>query len=132
METYIECSFQIERDIMIWNNKRYHGKPVLVKSKEDALLQRHRRWYSQFYSENSPTIFGSRSNQLKYNQFKRILWHRALHGTDCHECDRKLSYTIIQDKLFNIQLAIGSQACHQSQKYFAVCQAGGVSMFYIT
>jgi len=41
---------------MIWNNKRYVSCPVYVKSKEDSLVQRHRRWYAQFYSEHSPTI----------------------------------------------------------------------------
>uniref|UniRef100_A0ACB8EZM6 Uncharacterized protein n=1 Tax=Sphaerodactylus townsendi TaxID=933632 RepID=A0ACB8EZM6_9SAUR len=45
-------SIQFERDVMIWNNKQYLSKPLLVK--EDAAIQRHRRWYSQFYSENSP------------------------------------------------------------------------------
>lgn len=49
-------ALQLERDIMIWNNKRYQGKPVFVKSKEDSLVARHRRWYSQFYSENSPRL----------------------------------------------------------------------------
>uniref|UniRef100_A0A8D0AUF5 cholesterol 7-desaturase n=1 Tax=Salvator merianae TaxID=96440 RepID=A0A8D0AUF5_SALMN len=47
-------SVQIERDIMIWNNKQYLSKPLLVK--EDAAIQRHRRWYSQFYSKNSVTF----------------------------------------------------------------------------
>ncbi|KAI0232477.1 Cholesterol 7-desaturase [Lamellibrachia satsuma] len=47
-------ALMFERDIMIWNNKRYASKPVLVKSKEDALVQQYRRWYSQFYSEHSP------------------------------------------------------------------------------
>ncbi|XP_053329116.1 cholesterol 7-desaturase nvd-like [Spea bombifrons] len=46
-----EC-IQFERDVMIWNNKKYVSKPLLVK--EDAAIQKHRRWYSQFYSENSP------------------------------------------------------------------------------
>ena len=45
---------QVERDVMIWNNKRYVRRPLYVKSKEDSLIQRHRRWYSQFYSEHSP------------------------------------------------------------------------------
>lgn len=49
-------AIQSERDIMIWNNKKYCGKPLLAKSKEDSLLARHRRWYSQFYSENSPRL----------------------------------------------------------------------------
>lgn len=47
---------QVERDVMIWNNKQYEGKPLFVKSKEDSLISRHRRWYSQFYSENSPRL----------------------------------------------------------------------------
>lgn len=42
---------QFERDIMIWNNKQYVAKPLLLK--EDAAIQRHRRWFAQFYSPNS-------------------------------------------------------------------------------
>nr|XP_060613230.1 cholesterol 7-desaturase nvd-like [Anolis sagrei ordinatus] len=42
---------QFERDMMIWNNKQYLSKPLLVK--EDGPIQRHRRWYAQFYSEGS-------------------------------------------------------------------------------
>ncbi|XP_057675559.1 cholesterol 7-desaturase nvd isoform X2 [Corythoichthys intestinalis] len=45
-------SIQFERDVMIWNNKTYISKPLLVK--EDSTIRKHRRWYSQFYSENSP------------------------------------------------------------------------------
>lgn len=48
--------FQLERDIMIWNNKRYEKKPLFVKSKEDSQVAKHRRWFSQFYSENSPRL----------------------------------------------------------------------------
>ena len=49
------CVFlQVERDVMVWNNKRYNSKPLLVK--EDHLILKHRRWYSQFYSENSPRL----------------------------------------------------------------------------
>ncbi|XP_041826125.1 cholesterol 7-desaturase nvd [Melanotaenia boesemani] len=48
-----EC-VQFERDVMIWNNKKYISKPLLVK--EDSTIQKHRRWYSQFYSENSPRL----------------------------------------------------------------------------
>uniref|UniRef100_A0A4W3J4N6 cholesterol 7-desaturase n=3 Tax=Callorhinchus milii TaxID=7868 RepID=A0A4W3J4N6_CALMI len=46
-----EC-VQFERDVMIWNNKKYISKPLLLK--EDAAIARHRRWFAQFYSENSP------------------------------------------------------------------------------
>ncbi|XP_028664572.1 cholesterol 7-desaturase nvd [Erpetoichthys calabaricus] len=45
---------QFERDVMVWNNKKYISKPLLVK--EDSSIQRHRRWYSQFYSEKSPKL----------------------------------------------------------------------------
>ncbi|XP_008289977.1 cholesterol desaturase daf-36 [Stegastes partitus] len=48
-----EC-IQFERDVMIWNNKTYIAKPLLVK--EDSAIQKHRRWFSQFYSENSPRL----------------------------------------------------------------------------
>ncbi|XP_063792207.1 cholesterol 7-desaturase nvd-like [Pseudophryne corroboree] len=48
-----EC-IQFERDVMVWNNKKYISKPLLVK--EDAAIQKHRRWFSQFYSENSPQL----------------------------------------------------------------------------
>ncbi|NXT87576.1 DAF36 desaturase, partial [Anhinga rufa] len=45
-----EC-IQFERDITIWNNKQYLPKPLLVK--EDSSIQKHRRWYAQFYSKKS-------------------------------------------------------------------------------
>ena len=41
---------------MIWNNKRYEIKPLLINSDVDRLLAEHRRWYNQFYSENSARI----------------------------------------------------------------------------
>lgn len=41
-----------ERDIMVWNNKQYLSQPLLVS--EDRFIVKFRRWYSQFYSENSP------------------------------------------------------------------------------
>lgn len=47
-------SIQFERDVMIWNNKKYIAKPLLVK--EDSAIQKHRRWFGQFYSENSPRL----------------------------------------------------------------------------
>lgn len=45
---------------MIWNNKKYIPKPLLVK--EDSAIQKHRRWFSQFYSENSPRLKLQRDN----------------------------------------------------------------------
>ncbi len=47
-------AMQVERDLMVWNNKRYRGKPALAY--EDHLIAKHRKWYGQFYSENSPRI----------------------------------------------------------------------------
>ncbi|KAH0615631.1 hypothetical protein JD844_005092 [Phrynosoma platyrhinos] len=46
---WAEC-VQFERDVMIWNNKKYLSKPLLVK--EDGPIQRHRRWYAQFYGKD--------------------------------------------------------------------------------
>eukprot|EP00042_Codosiga_hollandica_P029291 m.161041 g.161041 ORF g.161041 m.161041 type:complete len:452 (+) comp53035_c0_seq1:204-1559(+) len=46
-------AIQLERDILVWNNKMYRNSPVLCKG--DSLIKKHRLWYSQFYSEHSPT-----------------------------------------------------------------------------
>ncbi|XP_034234039.1 cholesterol 7-desaturase isoform X2 [Thrips palmi] len=48
---YGEC-VMFERDVLVWNHKQFQDKPLLVK--EDRLISRYRRWFSQFYSENSP------------------------------------------------------------------------------
>ncbi|KAL1130138.1 hypothetical protein AAG570_013076 [Ranatra chinensis] len=56
-------SIMIERDIMVWNHKKYIDKPLLVK--EDKTLAKHRRWFSQFYSENSP-LFSSRKENMDW------------------------------------------------------------------
>eukprot|EP00118_Oscarella_pearsei_P028497 m.2291 g.2291 ORF g.2291 m.2291 type:complete len:461 (+) comp8548_c0_seq2:35-1417(+) len=51
---------QVERDLTVWNNKSYASKPLLVK--EDHLITKHRRWFSQFYSENSPRFSSERTS----------------------------------------------------------------------
>ncbi|XP_067008543.1 cholesterol 7-desaturase nvd [Anabrus simplex] len=53
-------AIMFERDIMVWNHKKYEDKPLLVR--EDRAIQRHRRWYSQFYSDNSPRFSFLREN----------------------------------------------------------------------
>ncbi|XP_049864679.1 cholesterol 7-desaturase nvd isoform X1 [Schistocerca gregaria] len=53
-------AIMFERDIMVWNHKKYEDKPLLVK--EDRAISKHRRWYSQFYSENSPQFSFVREN----------------------------------------------------------------------
>uniref|UniRef100_A0A8B9M8D0 3-ketosteroid-9-alpha-monooxygenase oxygenase component-like C-terminal domain-containing protein n=1 Tax=Accipiter nisus TaxID=211598 RepID=A0A8B9M8D0_9AVES len=52
-----EC-IQFERDITIWNNKQYLPKPLLVR--EDSSIQKHRRWYAQFYSEKSTRLLAQK------------------------------------------------------------------------
>jgi len=51
---------QVERDIMVWNHKTYIDKPILVK--EDRYIRRHRHWFNQFYSENSPRFSFQQEN----------------------------------------------------------------------
>nr|XP_039261003.1 cholesterol 7-desaturase nvd-like [Styela clava] len=52
-------AIQVDRDVMVWNNKTFSAKPLLVK--EEAPITKYRRWFSQFYSENSPK-FNFKSN----------------------------------------------------------------------
>lgn len=47
-------AIMIERDMMIWNHKQFLTKPLLIK--EDKYIPKMRRWYSQFYSDNSPRL----------------------------------------------------------------------------
>ncbi len=42
---------QVERDISVWTNKTYRSAPQLTR--EERAVADHRRWYSQFYSDNS-------------------------------------------------------------------------------
>jgi len=58
-----EC-VQVERDVMIWNNKTFQNKPLLTK--EDKLISQFRRWYAQFYSENSRTVAEDLKNTLEW------------------------------------------------------------------
>eukprot|EP01089_Gocevia_fonbrunei_P000403 TRINITY_DN10425_c0_g1_i1.p1 TRINITY_DN10425_c0_g1~~TRINITY_DN10425_c0_g1_i1.p1 ORF type:complete len:461 (+),score=75.62 TRINITY_DN10425_c0_g1_i1:419-1801(+) len=46
---------QFERDIPIWNNKTYLPNPMVIK--EDGDIVRFRRWFTQFYSENSRNVW---------------------------------------------------------------------------
>lgn len=47
-------AMQVERDIMIWNNKTFLAQPLLCA--EDKAILQFRRWYKQFYSENSAAM----------------------------------------------------------------------------
>lgn len=60
-----DVAFQVERDLMIWNSMKYQPKPVMIKSNEDKLLVKHRRWYSQFYSEHNRRLHAPKKKQTK-------------------------------------------------------------------
>lgn len=49
-----------EQDVPIWSSKRYERQPKVVRGDGDFLA--FRRWYKQFYSENSATIQSLRDN----------------------------------------------------------------------
>lgn len=49
---------------MVWNNKQYLSQPLLVS--EDRFIVKFRRWYSQFYSENSPKFSFTNENSLEW------------------------------------------------------------------
>ncbi|KAJ2941908.1 hypothetical protein O0L34_g10723 [Tuta absoluta] len=44
-------AYQFERDVAIWNNKRYVSAPAYVRA--DKTIRAFRSWFAQFYSEHS-------------------------------------------------------------------------------
>ena len=48
---------QLDRDCMMWQNKRFLKNPGLVR--EEKSIARFRHWFQQFYSANSPRSFAS-------------------------------------------------------------------------
>ncbi|XP_049884446.1 cholesterol 7-desaturase nvd [Pectinophora gossypiella] len=57
-------SYQFERDVAIWNNKRYVGAPAYVKT--DKTIRAFRSWFSQFYSENSISFKDANNSMLEW------------------------------------------------------------------
>ena len=57
-------AMQVERDIMVWNNKRFANKPVLTK--QEGLILKFRRWYSQFYSPSSREVADRTVNPMDW------------------------------------------------------------------
>lgn len=53
-------AIQIERDLRLWNLKKYLKSPMLVK--EEKELKEARNWFQQFYSPNSKTYEEAKSN----------------------------------------------------------------------
>lgn len=41
---------QVNRDVMIWNQKKFMSQPRLIR--EDKSIREYRRWFSQFYTKN--------------------------------------------------------------------------------
>lgn len=54
---------QFERDMIIWNNKTFLKQPQIVR--EETPIKNFRKWYSQFYSDNSKP-FTEASNSLEW------------------------------------------------------------------
>ncbi|XP_017874530.1 PREDICTED: cholesterol 7-desaturase [Drosophila arizonae] len=48
-----------ERDMNLWNHKMYRSNPLLVA--EESPLKKFRKWYSQFYSDNSKSFQSANS-----------------------------------------------------------------------
>lgn len=53
-------SIMFERDMMVWNHKRFVDNPVLLK--EDRLIKAYRNWFAQFYSANSRSFADSKKS----------------------------------------------------------------------
>ncbi|XP_064458676.1 cholesterol 7-desaturase nvd-like isoform X1 [Ornithodoros turicata] len=54
----------LERDVAIWNDKIFLKNPALVK--EDRPIAEYRKWFSQFYSENSQSVEDVREKTLDW------------------------------------------------------------------
>ncbi|XP_053622397.1 cholesterol 7-desaturase nvd [Plodia interpunctella] len=57
-------AYMFERDVVIWNSKRFVSAPAYVKT--DKTIRAFRSWYSQFYSENSLSFRDAIQNPLDW------------------------------------------------------------------
>ena len=55
-----------ERDIPIWNSKRFMRRPLIVK--EDGPILKFRRWTKQFYSDSALPNDSAGSSSLSDSQ----------------------------------------------------------------
>ncbi|CAB3246521.1 unnamed protein product [Arctia plantaginis] len=53
-----------ERDVAIWNSKRFVSAPAYVRT--DKTIRAFRSWFSQFYSENSLSFRDAMQNTLEW------------------------------------------------------------------
>ncbi|CAH0730904.1 unnamed protein product, partial [Brenthis ino] len=57
-------AYQFQRDVTIWNNKKYVNAPAYVKT--DKTIRAFRTWFSQFYCENSISLKDAIQNPLDW------------------------------------------------------------------
>ena len=70
-------SILFERDVKVWNSKTYVDRPIF--GIEDKMLQKHRRWYSQFYSSDSKSPIGNLEWWLsKYTKSSFYAFHKIV------------------------------------------------------
>lgn len=62
--TFFTERILFERDVIIWNHKTYRSKPVLTN--EESSINKHRKWYNQFYSPNSKRCNDDRNKSLSW------------------------------------------------------------------
>lgn len=77
LPTYSSVAYilQVERDIVLWNNKIYNKQPVFAATHSDELLLKFRRWFAQFYSENSKEKSSKlKSADLSWWDHRRTRW----------------------------------------------------------
>ncbi|XP_052746256.1 cholesterol 7-desaturase nvd [Bicyclus anynana] len=55
---------QFERDVAIWNHKRYVSAPAYAKN--DKTIRAFRSWFNQFYSDNSISLRDALQNPLDW------------------------------------------------------------------
>lgn len=106
-------SIQFERDIMIWNNKQYLSKPLLVK--EDSAIQRHRRWYSQFYSARSVKFTGQKNGLDWWLQYQLAL---AMPSEPFSSSQGQAMWKGAMDSL---NLVVGCVCVHGVKKCYTEC-----------
>jgi len=54
----------LEQDRLVWESKSFANKPILVQG--DGPFSKHRRWFSQFYSENSRSAANANKNAIDW------------------------------------------------------------------
>lgn len=118
---------------MIWNNKRYEGRPMFVKSKEDSLIAKHRRWYSQFYSKSSRRLTFQKENLDWWKILPQLphswLWQSSSWSSSCVEENADLSKGVGDIRIRISTNEVETFVVFRFRKKFKWC--GGVGNFRI-